>query len=73
MELSDEDYKQNRQAYIVEKLKLATQDGYAKIWKTTTNEPIAILGAHKVSDKKFGTFFVASKRSSPNGIEFRTR
>ncbi len=68
-QLNDEEYKKNRHVYILEKLELATTSGYAKIWKTATNEPIAILGAHKVTDKKFGTFFVASKHMEEHALK----
>lgn len=47
---------------FIENRLLSTQnDGYSKIWKTSGNEPIAILGAYKVGDKRYETFFICSR------------
>lgn len=46
---------------ILKLLTLTVDGGYSKIWKTQDNMPIAILGAYKVMDKKYQTFFIASK------------
>ena len=47
--------------YIIEQLELTRNGGYSTIWKTQNNLPLAILGAHKVSNSKLEGFFVASK------------
>lgn len=45
---------------IQNRLALTDTGGYSKIWRISNNEPIAILGGYKISDKKYETFFIAS-------------
>lgn len=67
--LNDVDNKNNMHAYIDDKLRRTIEGGYCNIWKTTNNEPIAILGAYKVTDKKLETFFVASKHMEEHALK----
>ena len=53
---------------IQRKLALAANDGYLKIWRTPNHEPIAILGGHKVGEKRYETFFVASKQMEKHAL-----
>lgn len=59
--LHDKSLLNNAFSGILSRLKLSAEDGFSNIWRTTNNEPIAILGVHKVEDKKYETFFIASK------------
>lgn len=59
--LNDESIKNTSLIYIEEKLTRSATDGYSYVWKTQDDQPIAILGAYKVEEKKFETFFIASK------------
>lgn len=59
--LLDKSLQNNIFSDIERRLKLTVGDGYSKIWRTPTIEPIAILGGYKIEDKKFETFFIASK------------
>ena len=47
--------------YIKNRLKQSAEDGFYRIWKTDNKEPIAILGFFNTADKKYETFFIASK------------
>lgn len=57
---------------IQRKLALAANDGYFKIWKTPAQEPIAILGGHKVGEKRYETFFIASKHMDKHAMAVST-
>jgi hypothetical protein len=52
--------KQESFRYIAEHLKLARDDGYATIWRTPDQEPIAILCGFRVGEREFETLFVGS-------------
>lgn len=54
---------------INKRLQLGKIDGYSKIWKTTKNEPIAILGGYLVADKMYETFFIASKHMEEHALK----
>ena len=58
--LRDENSRKTMFSYIQELLASTLGGGYSKIWRTTSNEPIAILGCYKVSEKKYTTFLVCS-------------
>lgn len=45
---------------ILKRLASTKIDGYSKIWRTSSTEPIAILGGYKIAYKKYETFFIAS-------------
>lgn len=47
--------------YIQNRLKQSQDDGFYEIWKTENNKPIAILGFFNTAEKKYETFFIASK------------
>lgn len=55
-------------AYLEEHLALTRVDGYSKLWKTADQEPIALLGGYKVGDKKYETFFIASKHMQAHAM-----
>ncbi len=67
--LADESERQETLAFIQERLKLAQEDGYSKIWKTPDDKPLAIVGGYKVDDRKYSTFFVSSKHMEKYGVE----
>jgi len=56
-------------SYIQNQLSLAQVDGYSKIWKTKSNNPIAILGCLKKDEDRFETFFVASKHMEEHALK----
>jgi hypothetical protein len=66
--LRDRQMRDSQLAYLKEHLALAKIDGYAKLWKTSTDEPIALLGGYKVADKKYETFFIASKHMQEHAM-----
>ena len=58
--LGDENNKNAMFSYIQELLVKTEDEGYSKIWKTESKEPIAILGGYKVGHKKYTTFLICS-------------
>ncbi len=54
---------------IIKRLKLTVEEGYSKIWKTSKEEPIAILGVYKIEDKKYETFFIASTHMDAHALQ----
>lgn len=54
---------------VLRLLNLTVAGGYSKIWRAQNNLPIAILGAHKVMDKKYETFFIASKHMDEHALK----
>ncbi len=67
--LADESERQETLEYIQDRLKMAKQGGYSKIWKTPGDKPLAIFGGFKVEDKKYETFFVSSHHMEEYGME----
>jgi len=59
--LHNERNKKNALVYLIKRAELTRNGGYSKIWRTSNNLPLAILGAYKVNDSKLEGFFVASK------------
>lgn len=59
--LGNKSARNNQLSNIIKRLELSENGGYSKVWKTPNNKPIAILGGYKVEDKKYETFFIASK------------
>lgn len=55
--------------FIKNRLRLTQTSGYSKIWKTLDNEPIAILGAFKVGDKRYETFLIASRHMEAHSLK----
>jgi hypothetical protein len=68
-ELHDEVIRKNSLSDIQNRLKLTEEDGYSKMWKTDNNKPIAILGGYRTGDKKYGTFFIASKHMEEHALK----
>ena len=58
--LGDENSKKTMFTYIRDLLGQTEDEGYAYLWKTQQNEPIAVLGCYAVSEKNFTTFLVCS-------------
>ncbi|MGJ8592932.1 MAG: hypothetical protein ACSHXF_10310 [Aquaticitalea sp.] len=54
---------------VMRRLQLTVGDGYSKIWRTPSNEPIAILGGYKVDKTQFETFFIASHHMDANALK----
>ncbi len=67
--LRDENSRKSMFSYIQELLELTAGEGYSTIWRTSNNEPIAILGGYKVADKKYTTFFVCSHHYEENAMK----
>lgn len=61
--------KEDTLLYIQERLQLARTDGYSRIWKNPENEPIAILGGFKAGERKYETFFIASKHMDEHALQ----
>lgn len=55
--------------YILDQLKIAENGGVSRIWRTAEQKPIAILGCLKREEKKFETFFVASKHMEDHALK----
>ncbi len=66
--LTDEKDKEVTLLFIMERLRMTDSDGYSKLWKTESDEPIAILGGFKVGERKYETFFVASKHMEDHAL-----
>lgn len=67
-ELADSN-RETELSNILGYLELTVADGYSKIWKTADNKPIALLGGFKVADKKYETFFIASKHMDEHSLK----
>jgi len=61
--------RQETLQYIKDLLQSSKTEGCSKLWKTQNNEPIAILGAFKVEDKRYETFFICSKHMQAHGMK----
>lgn len=66
--LTGESDKEDTLLYIMELLRLARKGGYSKLWKTTGNDPIAILGGFQVGERKYETFFIASQHMEAHAL-----
>ncbi len=67
--LSTESEREGTLQFIVERLKLTQTKGFSKLWKTPNNEPIAILGAFKVEEKRYETFLICSRHMEAHSIK----
>ena len=67
--LYEKSHIERNHLYILNQLKAAENGGMSKIWRTAEQKPIAILGCLKREEKKFETFFVASKHMEGNGLK----
>ena len=67
--LANKSERQETLQFIQDRLKLTQPDGYSKIWKTPDDDPIAIVGGYKAGDKKYETFFIASKHMDEYGMK----
>ncbi|WP_027076041.1 hypothetical protein [Maribacter antarcticus] len=67
--LTTEDERKETLVFIQNRLKSAHPYGYAKIWKTATGEPIGILGAYKIEDKRYETFFICSRHMEEHAMK----
>jgi hypothetical protein len=55
--------------YIIDHLDLTQNDGFSRLWRTRSGEPIALLGFYKISTKLYESFFFASKHMDENGMK----
>jgi hypothetical protein len=55
--------------HILNELKIAENGGVSRIWRTAEQKPIAILGCLKREEKKYETFFVASKHMQDHTLK----
>jgi hypothetical protein len=67
--LASEEERRETLGFIQGRLKMTQSDGYARIWHTQHNEPIAILGAFKAGDKRYETFLICSRHMEEEGIK----
>ena len=67
--LADNDERQETLKFIQGRLQSTQTEGYSKIWKTTGNEPIAILGAFKAGDKRYETFLICSRHMEAHAMK----
>lgn len=58
--LGDQNNRESMFEYIQEMLELAKKDGYSRLWRTSEDEPISLLGCYKMSEKNYTTFLVSS-------------
>ncbi len=58
--LHEESLRESLIASILTRLEGSDKNGYSRIWRTQDGEPIAILGAYMVGEKRMETFFLAS-------------
>lgn len=68
-QLADNQRKEAMLSYIENQLERTRLDGYAHIWRTNWNEPIAILGGFKIEEKKYETFFIASTHMEQHAMK----
>lgn len=68
-QINDKSEKEKQLRIIKNRLDINNGGVYAKIWKTPNKEPIAILGGYKVDDKKYETFFIASKHMNDYALK----
>lgn len=61
--------RQKTLQFIKNRLKSTQTDGFSKIWKTPNKEPIAILGAYLVDDKRYETFFICSRHMEEHSMK----
>ncbi len=54
---------------ILHRLNRSVTDAYAKIWRTSNDEPIAILGCYKIDDITYETFFIASQHMEEHALK----
>jgi hypothetical protein len=67
--LQDKSDLERTHLFILNKLKIASNGGFSRIWKTSDQKPIAILGCLKIGDKEFETFFIASKHMQDHTLK----
>lgn len=54
---------------ILNRLNRSVNDAYAKIWRTSNDEPIAILGCYKIDHITYETFFIASHHMEEHALK----
>ncbi|GGD33323.1 hypothetical protein [Flavobacterium orientale] len=67
--LQDKSDLEGTHLFILNKLKIASNGGFSRMWKTSDQKPIAILGCLKIGDKEFETFFIASKHMQDHTLK----
>lgn len=67
--LGSESERQQTLEFIKNRLASTQPDGFSKIWKTTNNEPIALLGAFLAGPKKYETFLICSKHMEKHSLK----
>jgi len=61
--------RQETLQFIENRLKSTQTDGFSKLWKTPDKEPIAILGAYLVDDKRYETFLICSRHMEAHAMK----
>lgn len=67
--LDTESERQDTLQYINGLLQKGQEQGFSKLWKTDKLQPIALLGAFKVSEKRYETFFICSQHMEAHGLK----
>ncbi len=67
--LANESERQETLHYINGLLQRGQNEGFSKLWKTADQKPIAILGAFKVEDKRYETFFICSRHMEAHALK----
>ena len=67
--LATDSERQETLQFIKDRLKLTQTEGFSKLWNTEDNEPIAILGAFKVDEKRYETFLICSRHMEAHAIK----
>jgi hypothetical protein len=66
--LSTEEERLGTLRYIQGRLELTQNDGYVRMWKTSSGDPIALLGAFRAGEKRYETFLICSHLMEEHGI-----
>lgn len=67
--LQDKSSLERTHWYILTRLEIAKNGGFLRIWKTTEQQPIAILGCLKTGNHEFETFFIASNHMKDHTLK----
>lgn len=66
--LSSEAQRRETLSFILGRLEMTRNEGYARLWKTDTGKPIALLGAFRADEKRYETFLICSTQMEEHGV-----
>jgi hypothetical protein len=67
--LSTEEERRETLRYLWGRLALTENNGYARLWKTASGRPIALLGAFRAGEKQYETFLICSNHMEEHGMK----